>query len=52
MFLVSAIVLSSLILVTLVLEATRSSVTMVIISAIWYHISEDGILHPACCFIP
>jgi hypothetical protein len=39
------VVLSSLILVTLMMEALGSSKTSVLTTAIWRNISEDGILH-------
>jgi hypothetical protein len=43
------IVPSSLILVTLMLEAIRSSETLVLTRATWRNIPEDGILYSHCC---
>jgi hypothetical protein len=43
--LVTANVPSSLILVTLMMEALSSSQTSVLTRATWHHISEDGTLH-------
>jgi hypothetical protein len=39
---------SSLVLVTLMMEAIRFSETSVLINATQHHISEDGILHSNC----
>jgi hypothetical protein len=39
------VVHSSLILFNLMMEATRSSKTLVLTRATWHHIPEDGTLH-------
>jgi hypothetical protein len=46
------VVASSLVLVTLMMEATRSSETLVLTRATRRHMPEDGLLHILACSVP